>query len=271
METILLLTGCINPNRMSFTKLTDVNERKMQYVDAIHYYLNETNNKIIFCENSNTSIHSFFNNDKDRIEILCFSGNQDNQKGKGYGEAEIIKYAFQYSNWLKGNQIVVKITGRLIISNIRQIIQSLKFKHNIITCRIHSDLRFADSRIICSTTSFYMDFLKNRNHIDDSKGVYFEQVLCDTILNSPIPFIPFAEEPIIYGISGTTGEKYQIPIQDYRHKILYKRYSFEQLLKIYKISCRRKLNIFVRFIIWIKLLKYRLLSVVTIFMNHCSQ
>ena len=96
MKVTILLTGCINTGGMPFTWLTDTNERLKQYADAIHYYLETTNNEIVFCENSNTNIFPLFENDKnnDRLEILTFPGNKEKQKGKGYGEAEIITSLF---------------------------------------------------------------------------------------------------------------------------------------------------------------------------------
>ena len=261
MDIVILLTGCINPNGMSFTQLTDVNERQKQYYDAIHYYIKETNCKIIFCENSNTAINYLFDNncDSNRLEILTFRGNQNKQRGKGYGEAEIIEYAFQKSDWLKEEKIVVKITGRLIINNIKQIVKSLKSEKDFITCSFHSDLKFADSRIICATSSFYKELYNKRNLINDSCGVFFEHILCSTVLESPLPFIPFSEEPIISGVSGTTGQTYHIKSSNFRNKVSYKCYSTIQLLIILNKSHNRHLKMCDRFIITVKIAFYKLL------------
>ena len=259
MDTIILLTGCINPNGMSFTQLTDVNERQKQYVNAIHYYIKETDCKIIFCENSNTNINYLFDNYSERLEILTFNGNKDKQRGKGYGEAEIIEYAFQKSKWLKENKIVIKITGRLIVNNIKHITKSRKSKKEFITCLFHSDLKFADSRIICATSSFYKEFYSKRNMINDSCGVYFEHILCSTVLESPLSFIPFSEEPLITGISGSTGKSYHIQPSSFKHKLLFKCYSSIQLLKILEKSKNRKHKISNKILILLKIAIYKTL------------
>jgi len=259
MDTLILLTGCINPNGMSFTQLTDVNERQKQYVDAIHYYIKETDCKIIFCENSNTNINYLFNNYNERLEILTFRGNKDKQRGKGYGEAEIIKYAFQKSKWLKDNKIVIKITGRLIVKNIKQIIKSIQPEKEFITCLFHSDLKFADSRIVCASSSFYKEFYTKRYLINDSCGVYFEHILCSTVLESPLPFIPFPEEPLITGISGSTGKSYHIQSSNFKHKLLYKCYSSVQFLKILKKSKNRRHKISNSIIVLLKIAIYKTL------------
>lgn len=262
MDIIILLTGCINPNGMSFTSLTDVNERQKQYIHAINYYLGKTNCKIIFCENSNTDICPFFNHNeyKKRLEILTFSGNQDKQRGKGYGEAEIIEYALLHSSFIHPNNIIIKITGRLIVNNVNQILQTLKYKKkDFVLCLFHSDLTFADSRIILATTSFYEEFLHNKNKINDNDGMYFEHVLSSSVLNSSIPYIPLSDEPLITGESGSTGEIYQSHATDTKQRLLYKCYSLMQLLEINKKSNHRHTNRYhyylVRFNIW----RYKLL------------
>jgi len=260
METVILLTGCINPNGMPFTQLTDISDRQKQYVDAIHFYINNTNCKIVFCENSNTDISTLFKNEQDRLEILTFAGNQEKQRGKGYGETEIIEYALHHSSFIQDDSIIIKITGRLIIINICPILKSLKYKHNFVTCLFHSNLRFADSRIICGTTTFYKEFLKNKGCINDSEGIFFEHILASTVLESSVCFIPFSEEPLIRGISGTTGELYQEVKTNKKKAILYKGYSWMQLKKIYHHSPHRHPSLLEKANIQLNILIFKLLS-----------
>jgi len=265
MKTVILLTGCINPNGMPFTLLTDISERQKQYVDAIHYYINNTDYRIVFCENSNTDISPLFKNEQGRLEILTFAGNQDKQRGKGYGETEIIEYALHQSSFIQDACIIIKITGRLIVTNICQILKSLNYKHDFVTCLFHSNLKFADSRIICGTTSFYKEFLKNKGCLNDSEGIFFEHVLASTVLDSSICFIPFSEEPLITGISGTTGELYKDVTTNKKKTVSYKTYSWIQLKKIYQHSPHRHPSLFIRTYIQLNILKYKVLSKILLF------
>ena len=260
MKAVILLTGCINPNGMPFTQLTDTSDRQKQYVDAIHYYINNTDCKIVFCENSNTDINTLFKNKQDRLEILTFAGNQDKQRGKGYGETEIIEYALHHSSFIQDGSIIIKITGRLIVTNICQILKSLKYKHDFVTCLFHSDLKFADRRLICGTTPFYKEFLKNKGYLNDSEGIFFEHILASTVLESSVCFIPFSEEPLITGISGTTGEIYQEVKTSNKKAVLYKCYSWMQLKKIYQHSPHRHPNLLTKISIQLNILKYKVLS-----------
>ena len=175
-------------------------------------------------------------------------GNQNKLRGKGYGEAEIIEYALSHSSFIHEDCIIIKITGRLIVNNICQIINSLKYEKDFVTCLFHSNLKFADSRILCGTTAFYKEFLKNKEHMNDSEGIFFEHVLASTVLGPSYRFIPFFEEPIIIGISGSTGERYHKPIPDQRSRVLYKCYAWTQLAQIHKASPQKKISFLFRII-----------------------
>lgn len=213
---ILLLTGCINPAGMPYTSLNNPEERKKQYVDAINFYLSKTYYPIVFSENSGTDITALFPDaiSSGRLEYLTFTGNQNKERGKGYGECEIIQYALENSQIIRRHYShrIAKITGRLIIKNIKSII----FLHTFLLpkrttiCAINSDLTFPDSRFIIAQKQFYLTFIKNKNNINDSQGYYFEHVLCDIIKKeSSFSFSPFLIMPQIEGISGSTGEVYK--------------------------------------------------------------
>lgn len=260
MQKVILLTGCINPNGMPFTRLTNADERKQQYVDAIHYYLNNTTYKIVFCENSDTDIKPLFDKEFDQLEFLHFAGNKIKNKGKGYGEAEIIEYALLHSKFIQNDSIIVKITGRLIVKNIQRLLSTVNNKNDFVTCIFHSNLTFADSRIFCGTFQFYKEFIKNKSQINDSYGLFFEHVLATTIIKSSTEYIPFYEEPIILGISGSTGVLYTTPQKDKKNKLLFKCYSWEILKKINNISANRHINLTRKIYIEYNILKYKILS-----------
>ena len=158
---ILLLTGCINPNGMSYTALSNTEERKAQYIEAINYYISYTRYPIVFVENSGTDISLLFTDaiKSNRMEYLFFSGNKNKERGKGYGECEILQYALEHSvliNTSKSKRIA-KITGRLIIRNINSIIRwhTLFTSQHTTLCTFNSDLSFPDSRFIIASKEFY--------------------------------------------------------------------------------------------------------------------
>lgn len=71
---VILLTACIKPNGMCYTKLQDENERLNQYVKAIKWYLNNTSHKIVVVENTNYSMPICLKGpvESGRLEYLTF-------------------------------------------------------------------------------------------------------------------------------------------------------------------------------------------------------
>ena len=235
---ILLLTGCINPDGMAFTSLNNCKEREKQYVDAIQFYLSNTYYKIVFTENSGTDISFYFQDSikSGRLEYLCFHGNQNKVRGKGYGECEIIQYAICHSTLINCacDKRIAKITGRLKVKNIKTIINihTILFSKHTTLCAINSDLSFPDSRFIIAHIDFYQAFLKKKEEIDDSIGYYFEHALCDTIKTEKrFPFSPFFLMPYIEGMSGTKGEEYIEIKNTFSYTTKYARYAYSQRKK----------------------------------------
>ena len=232
---ILLLTGCINPNGMKMTALSNQEERKKQYVEAIHFYLSNTRYSVVFSENSGTDISHLFKKEiqSGRLEYLSFSGNQNKEKGKGYGECEIIQYALNNSKiiHLAKDKRIAKITGRLIIRNINSIarVHSILFPQKTVFCAINSNLSFPDSRFIIAPECFFQTFLKSKETINDTQGYFFEHALCDTIKREKqYPYSPFLLIPQIEGMSGSNGEIYQKEKITISFAIKYLKYTYSQ-------------------------------------------
>lgn len=214
MEYVLLLTACINPDGMPFTCLTDVEVRKKQYIEAVDFYLKNTTGKIVFVENSGTDISSLFENFQHRIEFLCFDSNLyfDKRKGKGYGEALILEYAMTKSEFITDDTLIVKLTGRLQLVNINRLIRyvdRVRASENFV-CIVSPKNNSVDSRcFVCNKCYLKNIFLKDKFHINDSEGYYFEHLLFDSLRQNrekirihKIPFFLFWK-----GVSGSLGDR----------------------------------------------------------------
>ncbi len=239
---IILLTGCIEPNGMVQTSLNDKEVRKEQYINALNYYLHKTRYPIVFADNSNSDISYLFKThvQSGRLEYLSFSGNQRKDRGKGYGECEIIQYALNHSKIIKSSKDkrIAKITGRLIVKNIKLIISlhCTFLNHQTVFFSINSDLSFPDSRLIIAPIIFYSLLLESKEDIDDSQGYYFEHALIDTLKkHHNISFSPFYVMPRIEGMSGSTGEIYRNETNTVSFCIRYAKYSLRLRHLFYKI------------------------------------
>ena len=230
MDDIILLTACINPGGMPFTVVSDATQRLNQYLLALQFYLQNTSCPIVFVDNSNMDKTPFLEYESQygsRLEILSFDGNKVKTQGKGLGEMEIIEYALIHSkfNLLLDKHRIVKITGRLIVRNINSLLKCDKwhlYPYKSIVCHVNSDLTFADSRIFISLGSFMNLLVKQKKYLNDTKGIYFEHLLCKQIKQQKtFTFFPFITEPHFEGISGSTGIKYEKPNTSLLYKLRY--------------------------------------------------
>lgn len=262
---IILLTGTVSPDGMFDTKLQNPDLRKKQYIEAIDFYLRETDLKIVFCENTCTNFFYEINSDHkyDRLEFITFNGNDyPKEFGKGYGEAKIIHYVIKHSRFLQNDNFFIKITGRVKILNIHDIIsQFLELSHDINTIMI--ELCYNNhARSVCYITSkqwMYETLMLYSNKLNDSKAYYFERMMFQSILNSKkIRIKPcFAK---IEGISGTFLTKYenypliQIKVNHYNTLcILYKSRNERLRYLIAKINWYYNL-VLRKVFIWLKLI-----------------
>lgn len=224
---ILFLTGCINPNGMSYTVLQDPNARKNQYIDTIRFYLRKTNLKILFVENSGNDISEVFGKeiDNNRLEILTFYGNEyDRSLGKGYGEMLIMEYANQHSRFIKNTDFVFKITGRYKILNINMFIKKYHEKQfvNDIIINLKPGLTWADSRFFGFKPNFLNDYLLSYKEIvNDRISINFENALAKAALDSITndgDYGKFNIYPRYSAVIGTTGKKYNDSIIYWSYK-----------------------------------------------------
>lgn len=242
-DTVLLLTSCINPNGMKFTVLQDKEERKKQYIEAIKFYLANTKFKVVFCDNSGEDLSELRRiGGEERLEILSFLGNDfEKSLGKGYGEFNIIKYVFVNSRFIKDSSNTIKITGRLIVDDLDEVV---KLKDVLFPRRDHfvfvtpnNQLNVCDSRCFFADNDFYNErFLQVGNEINDSEGYFFEHLLYDTIKDLPSNYIvsDFVLPLAIRGVSGTSGEMYSAESMKYGEKLVEIRNYCEYKKALYK-------------------------------------
>lgn len=252
MDDIILLTACINPGGMPFTVVSDATQRLNQYLLALQFYLQNTSCPIVFVDNSNMDKTPFLEYESQygsRLEILSFDGNKVKTQGKGLGEMEIIEYALTHSkfNLLLDKHRIVKITGRLIVRNINSLLKCDKwhlYPYKSIVCHVNSDLTFADSRIFISLGSFMNLLVKQKKYLNDTKGIYFEHLLCQQIKQQKtFTFFPFITEPHFEGISGSTGIKYEKPNTSLLYKLRYLNFQMGVQKQIFceNDSCSKRL------------------------------
>lgn len=210
----LVITGCIQPSPDQELAIKDKNIRLKQYIESIVFYVdNSVFTKIIFCENSNCHDEIFeklkiYATSKNKaFEHLPFQGDEEIVKkhsNKGCGEDEIMCYVFNNSYLISSVNTFFKVTGRLKLVNINDIVMRCKLKNNYFLRYIYGGYNWLDTRFYLMPTDYY---LKNVIQCYKRTGNYalpYEQVYFYLIKQ----YRGFAFYPMVQGVSGGNNHIY---------------------------------------------------------------
>lgn len=172
MEMIpLLLTAAVNPRGMEGAAFS-IEERVLQYVDALTYYLKALPDvSIVFAENSDSlsAVRRHFSDEK-RIEWLdanipCDGKAYDQSRGKGYNEVLLLEHAVRHSVLIRQSGCFFKLTGRLKVLNLSRLLaecQGQTFRADCKDHRVYEWLRMpinghsGECRYWYATTEFFL-------------------------------------------------------------------------------------------------------------------
>ena len=215
---ILLITGTINVDSdLAFVSLKETEERLEQYIYSIKYAIQnyEEITHVIFCENSGYNYNYDFLYDiaekyGKSLTVLSFEGNSKMValKGKGYGEGEIIRFALENDRILFDSQCFYKLTGRLVVENMNNVMKKTKEENAFFACNYKKNQRFVTTHFYKVNTAFYKkELMSSYMRVNDKIGFFLEHVFFDVLRGLNIK--SFGVLPIINGVSGTTGNSYK--------------------------------------------------------------
>jgi hypothetical protein len=212
MKTAILITSTVNPNGMINLNLSNPGERLEQYIKSVNFYIDNTDFDVIVCDNSNYDYSEKLDK-SNKVEFLSFDGNHVKNRGKGYGECEIIKYALENSSIIEKmneHDRLIVITGRIIINNLKNLnyfyhepqeINLFKWQDKIISVVSFGSLlfwkQFSNNGLIEVSDSNWHNFfesiiVKNAENCKGHTLRYFDRIF-----------------PEVMGISGTVNAKYK--------------------------------------------------------------
>lgn len=213
-DFIILLTATITPNSYSKLKITEPKVRKQQYLETLNFYIQKTNFKIVFAENSGDPLYEFPLL-PERIEYLTFKSEPiEPDRGKAYKELELIDFALKNSEFIQKAKGIAKITGRLKVLNFNRLsakFLKLSMKYDHLVYANSYKLNNMDSRCFFFTLDFWP---YQRNTGKNITLLYnFELSLWDSIRQynrvNGKSYIPFYEPLRIKGKSGFSGHEYK--------------------------------------------------------------
>ncbi|TCL59388.1 hypothetical protein EDD76_104125 [Kineothrix alysoides] len=215
----IIMTGTIRPSdQVNQLVLKNEDERFTQYEESLRFLLeSRACSKIVFCENSNYGTERLYHlkglaeKNKIELELLSFPGNVEQTRihGKGYGEGEIMNYVFTYSKLAATDDFFVKITGRLQINNIKDIIVWMKKDSTYFNIPNRTRRDIYDTRIYgMPMEQFKKYFQHSYNKVMDDQGIFLEMVYTDILVENSIYVTNFPRYPRVIGMSGSNGITY---------------------------------------------------------------
>lgn len=130
----IVMTATITPNQNTpLLARSDPSLRMQDYLRALQFYVNCSNEHvkgILFIDNSNSDLSPLeklveASATSKKVELISFNGNDHPAEyGKGYGEFRLLDYGLRQSSTLKSEDRFWKVTGRLIVTNIEELIRT---------------------------------------------------------------------------------------------------------------------------------------------------
>ena len=205
-----------------YTFLTDAGEREKQYIDSIIFFIEHGPvRKIIVCDNSGytypKSLQDLAQIHQKELELLSFKGSSDlvSAYGKGYGEGEILEFILSNSVLMAQAEGFLKVTGRLKLVNISELLQKINFSENyfmpISLLRPHFMMpeavrRCVDVRVYYTTKDFFKQHLLFAyKNVRDENTFFLEHAYHKALENGSGKVRRFPVPPEIVGMSGSNG------------------------------------------------------------------
>lgn len=218
-NVVLVVTGTISPPADSeFLKLQDAKERLRQYKEGLLSCLESgAFSKVVFCENSNfgterlSAIKERAEELSVQLELFSFAGDTEGVRrhGKGFGEGEIMKYVFANSRLVQEEDLLVKLTGRMKVDNLSEIVSRLKENGCYFNIPNRTHREMFDTRMYAMPVSLFRQlFLEAYKQVDDRKGKYLEIVYTGVLSENGIKVRNFPRYPRMVGMSASTGADY---------------------------------------------------------------
>lgn len=238
--------------QMSQLVLRDEEERLRQYKDSIYFFLESgAFSKVVFCENSNygteklSYLMEFAQKRGIELELLSFQGNVEMSciHGKGYGEGEIMDYVFTHSRLVEKEPYFVKITGRLKVDNVKDIVKHMNLQRTYFNIPNRTIRTFYDTRIYGMSVELFKNyFLNSYEQVMDGQGVFLEMVYTEILQKNNIIVFNFPRYPRIVGMSGSGGITYAYTEWKCKIRDVISQFNFYKVMKANKeqenVKCR---------------------------------
>ena len=213
-DVLIFITATFDSGKTPQVKRINPEERKQDYLTAFRMWMSlNCKADIVFCENSNADLSSFREvaakqGDDSTIRLISFAGNAGaQQKGKGYGEIEMLRYAFDTIPELRDYRYIVKVSGRYRVKNGDKVIERIRQMSADLICDIHANLTYGDTRTVAFKPQIALAHLiPYQDELDETRGVIIEHLMARCLHRTLLAggsWAPLPCTPICDGISGS--------------------------------------------------------------------
>ena len=223
----VMLTATVTPAAgMPGTQRADPAIRLQDYCQAFAFYLglpDDRVDKILLFENSGFDLDVFRRMAEEagtakQVEYINVSSTYDAIKGKGYGEFLMIDNALSQSKIIDPATKLWKITGRLKILNLAEIIRTAPSDYEV-----YCDLRdvpfigeslggnkWMELRLFSCTLAAYNRFFRGQYDVGYVLEKDFFQIVAPEVRKRDRRIVPrFRIQPQFEGLSGYSGRSYR--------------------------------------------------------------
>lgn len=220
MTSTVLLTATVRPNTQLFLARSDPAERLAQYRRSIAHWaegLQPIDADLLVVETSGADPDELLAEvpvaRRSEIRVLSYdAGEALGAVGKGTLEAEAIRRGLEIvRSESGGGHTVYKVTGRLVLTNARRLVQDLGPRAARV--RMTVDRTFADTRFLGGSIGVWdRVLLADVDRIDEPRGVFLEHVVAGSLGRAvalkDVAVERFPVRPLFDGRSGSTGQLY---------------------------------------------------------------
>lgn len=223
-EVCLLLTGTIRVDHPEFLRpqgRTDTAQRLADYKDALVRWMTRQTaiRDIVFVENSGyplDSLHEVVNRHAERgkrVELISFrTRGYTDERGRSFGELDIIDTALRESTLLREASHFAKVTGRVFVPNIDAIMAGVAPDFDIVG-RLSHNLTWLETVLVLFRKELFVEGILPYalKHVNDRSRHHIERVIASACLHAIAEgarWYPFPQEPRIQGIRGVDGRPY---------------------------------------------------------------
>ncbi len=213
-DIVVFITATIHCGNTPEVKRSNPEVRRLDYLRCLKSWLNrDIKADIVFCENSGASLSEFHvaaqaAGMSDSVRFVSFSGNSGaEQFGKGYGEIDMLKHAFDTLPNLSRYRYIVKVSGRYVYRNPAEIVTSISDSTAELLCDIHHYLTYGDTRTVAFKPEIALrHLLPYQDELNENQGVVIEHLMARCIhrtLLSGGKWAPLPCTPVCDGMSGS--------------------------------------------------------------------